>query len=298
MYTAKIQNAQGEILQLNDQENKWAVLSITGLNPAPAQLSMSEIYGMDGSRMNYAKLTARNIVIMLRLCGDVEQNRLEIYHYFPQKAPVRFFYKTRTRDVYIDGYVETIEGDLYTQNEVFQISLICPDPFFRSADEFVVELQNSRGEFTFPFAIDQNDPVEFGSYSGARTTEVINDTQTETPIEITITAREQLSVFTWFVVQNQLTGEKIGFSGWPIAHDEGFMPGDVIYINTDPAHPTMQLLIGNTVYNKIPNMIPGGSFFQLHPGENVFAYKTYPTGYDMDNKVDVTMTFRKLYRGV
>ena len=297
MYTAKIQNAQGEILQLNDQENKWAVLSITGLNPAPAQLSMSEIYGMDGSRMNYAKLTARNIVIMLRLCGDVEQNRLEIYHYFPQKTPVRFFYKTRTRDVYIDGYVETIEGDLYTQNEVFQISLICPNPYFRTVEETVVELQNSRGEFTFPFAIDQHDPVEVGSYMSGRTTDVILDTQVDVPFEVTITARERLGYFTAIDLQNQLTGEKIGFSGWPIAHDEGFMPGDVIYINTDPAHPVFTLTCGTDVYNRIPNMTPGSSFFQLHPGQNVFGYKTRPEHGDA-NKIDMTMKFRKLYRGV
>lgn len=298
MYTAKIQNAQGEILQLNDQESKWAVLSITGLNPAPAQLNMAEIYGMDGSRMNYAKLTARNIVIMLRLCGDVEENRLEIYRFFPQKTPVRFFYKTRSRDVYIDGYVETIEGDLYTQNEVFQISLICPDPYFRSVENNVIELQNSRGEFTFPFAIDQGDPVEFGTDEANRTTDVINDTQTETPFEIEITAREVLGFFTEIIIQNQVTGEKIGFSGWPLAIDDGFIPGDVIYINTDPARPTMEIRRGTQVFNWISRMIPGGTFFQLHPGSNVFAYKTQPFGHDYDNKIDISMKFRKLYRGV
>ena len=226
MYTAKIQNAQGEILQLNDQESKWAVLSITGLNPAPAQLNMSEIYGMDGSRLNYSKLTARNIVIMLRLCGDVEENRLAIYRFFPQNTPIRFFYKTRSRDVYIDGYVETIDGDLYTQNEIFQISILCPDPFFKSVEDYTVELQNSQGGFEFPVAIDQDDPIEFGSYEAARVTTIINDSQMDMPFELFIECFDENFQPK---IQNLDTGEFIGVAKLGST-------GEKYYINTDPAN--------------------------------------------------------------
>ena len=289
MYTAKIQNAQGEILQLNDQENKWAVLSITGLNPAPAQLSMSEIYGMDGSRMNYAKLTARNIVIMLRLCGDVEQNRLEIYHYFPQKAPVRFFYKTRTRDVYIDGYVETIEGDLYTQNEVFQISLICPDPFFRSVADFTVGISNSQGGFEFPVAIDANDPIPFGTYESGRVTTIVNDENIDLPIDIYVRCLDAFSGL--FKLQNVNTGETFAVN---IVYATA--AGDEWHICTDPAHIEFVGYRNGIGSNLLRFLASGSVFLQLHPGENPFGYSV--NNHADNDKVEIVIKYRQLYTGV
>jgi hypothetical protein len=294
-YTAKIQTAQGEILQLNDQESKWVVLDIQGLSPAPSQIAMSEIYGMDGARENSAKIGTRNIVIYLKLNGDVEENRIELYRYFPQKKRVRFYYKTRTRDVYIDGLVETVECDPYSQNVVMQISIICPDPFFRDTAETVVELQNSAAGFTFPFSINQGEPIEVGSYEANRTTEIDILTTNETPFELFVEPLETLNTWTAFRLQNLLTGELIGQSGWPVAL-EMFVPGDVLYINTDPHRPQFIATRGTAVYNRIPAMDSGSTFFQLHPGQNVFGYKTSP-GTDA-SKISVTMKYRNLYRGV
>lgn len=294
MYTAKIQNAQGQILRLNDQEDKWAVLSIAGLTPAQTQLSMSDIYGMDGARMTNARIATRNIVIMLRLCGDVEVNRLEIYGFFPQKAPVRFYYKTRTRDVYIDGYVEMIDGDLYSQNEILQISMICPDPYFRDVREYEFELENSQGAFEFPFSINIGEPIEFGTYEDYRQTDVVNDTTNEIPFTVEITPTETLGSWSGFDIMNMTTGEKIGVSSWPDAL-QGFEFGDVITISTDPYHPTFNVRRGGTTYNLIPYMSSGSTFFVLHPGSNVFAYRTLSGD---DNKIEITLKFRKIYRGV
>ena len=293
-YTAKIQNPQGEVLQLNDQEDKWSVLNINGLDPAPSVLNTNQIYGMDGERMNSAKIGMRNIVILLKICGDCDANREELYRFFPQKIPIRFFYKTSRRDMYVDGYVETIGCPLFEEKELFQASLLCPDPYLRDVAETVVELENSQSGFEFPFAINYLHPIEFGTYEAGRTTEVINDTQTETPFEIEITPRKNLVYFDYFMVQNILTGEKIGFSGWP--NDDGFCVGDVIRISTDPYHPTITLQHGATIYNRISALIPGATFFSLHPGRNLFAYDCDPAT-DAEF-LDINLKFRKKYRGV
>lgn len=293
-YNAKIQNALGEVLQLNDQEDKWVVESITGLSPSPTILSLDPIYGMDGSKFNYAKLDTRNIVILLAIRGDCDANRDELYRFFPQKMPLRILYETSQRSVYVDGYVETIECDLFQNVELMQVSILCPDPYFRDVAETVVELENSQSGFEFPFSINLGEPIEFGTYESGRETVAINPTQNEVPFEIEITARKQLGYFTSFTIQNVLTGEKIGFAGWP--NDDGFMPGDVIRISTDPYHPTMTLQVGSTIYNRIPQMIQGGGFFTIHPGENRFAYKTSPAS-DADF-LDIDLKFRRMYRGV
>ena len=46
--------------------------------------------------------------------------------------------KTASRDVVIDGWVESVSGDLFTIRQAIQISIICPDPYFRDKDETVV----------------------------------------------------------------------------------------------------------------------------------------------------------------
>lgn len=293
--TAKVQNSLGEVLDLMGSRDRFVVESIQGLNPPPATLNMVNIYGMDGARPNTRFLNTRNIVLTMRLRGDQEASRQELYRFLSSKDALRFFFQNSNRNVYIDGLVETTEDDMFVRTQNMQVSIICPDPFFRDVNEHVVELQNTAAGFTFPFSIDQDDPIEFSSYEDHRTTDVINDTQTETPFEIEMTARESAPSFSGFVVQNQVTGEKIGFSGWPIVLDT-FEPGDVIYINTDPAHPVMEIRRGTQVFNRIPTMYPGGTFFQLHPGSNVFGYKIFPIN-DAD-KIDITMKFRKLYRGV
>ena len=296
-YTAKIQNAQGEILQLNDQESKWTVLDIQGLSPAPSQIVMSEIYGMDGAKVNSTKITTRNIVIMLRLNGDADENRIEIYRHLPQGQTIRFFYQTRTFDAYIDGIVETVECGLFSQSEVMQISIICPDPYFRNVYETIIELQNTAAEFEFPFAINQDNPIVFSETVAHRTTEVINKTANETPFELFIEPKETLDEWTGFTLQNLLTCEQIGQSGWPVEL-ETFEPGDVIYVNTDPEHPTFTVTRNGTVYNLLSNMTPGSSFFQLHPGKNAFGYKTTPASAWYDDEIKMIMKFRSLYRGV
>jgi len=292
--TAKVQNSLGEVLDLMGSRDRFVVESIQGLNPPPATLNMSNIYGMDGARLNTRFLNTRNIVLTMRLRGDQEASRQELYRFLSSKNALRFFFQNNNRNVYIDGLVETTEDDMFVRTQNMQVSIICPDPYFRDVAETVVELENSQSGFEFPFSINLGEPIEFGTYESGRETVVLNPTQNEVPFEIEITARKQLGSFTSFTIQNILTGEKIGFAGWP--NDDGFMPGDVIRINTDPYHPTMTLQVGQTVYNRIGQMIQGGGFFTIHPGENRFAYKTSPAS-DADF-LDINLKFRNMYSGV
>lgn len=293
--TAKVQNSLGEVLDLMGSRDRFVVESIQGLNPPPATLNMSNIYGMDGARANTRFLNTRNIVLTMRLRGDQEASRQELYRFMSSKDALRFFFQNNNRNVYIDGIVETTEDDMFVRSQSMQVSIICPDPFFRDVNEHVVELQNTAAGFTFPFSIDQDDPIEFSSYEDHRTTEVDILTMTETPFELFIEPLETLPYWTAFRIQNLLTGEKIGQAGWPVALDT-FEPGDVLYINTDPFRPQFIATRGTAVYNRIPAMDSGSTFFQLHPGQNVFGYNTSP-GTDA-SKIRVTMKYRNLYRGV
>ena len=75
MFEARIENTKGSILTLTNNESKFQLISITGLNPPKAQINVSTIAGLDGAKFNSAKLETRNVVINLKINGDVEENR-------------------------------------------------------------------------------------------------------------------------------------------------------------------------------------------------------------------------------
>ena len=97
---------------------------------AKATLNMTPMVGADGELFNSSRVGTRNIVITVKINGDVETNRLNLYRYFQTKEPVRVFYKNESHNVVIGGYVETVECDMFSNAEQAQISIICPDPYF------------------------------------------------------------------------------------------------------------------------------------------------------------------------
>ena len=147
-------NRAGEILTLTNRETEFQVESIRGLSPVPAQVNMTPMAGLDGAQFNSAKIQTRNIVIMLRIRGDVEKNRLTLYRFFRTKEKHRFYFSNESRSVYTDGYVESAEVDLFELGQRLQISIICPNPFFQSDEEKSVGITNIVPLFEFPFAID------------------------------------------------------------------------------------------------------------------------------------------------
>ena len=82
MYTAAIENASGSVYVLTGDEPVYQVLSIQGLNPPSAQLNVTNIVGLDGAKYNSARLNTREIVVTVKITGEVEKNRLNLYKYF------------------------------------------------------------------------------------------------------------------------------------------------------------------------------------------------------------------------
>ena len=61
MYIAKIENKSGQSVTLSQNETAYQIMSITGLNPSPAQINLSESVTMSGGRFNSAHVGSRNI---------------------------------------------------------------------------------------------------------------------------------------------------------------------------------------------------------------------------------------------
>lgn len=125
-------------------ETHIAVTNIEGLAPMPGTINMDDNAGGDGSIFNSARAQNRNIVITMKpfeddmydfdgrlIPGSMEACRRKIYLIFPLKKKVRLHFETDTRKYYIDGYVETINADYFGDMEGAQVSILCPDPYFK-----------------------------------------------------------------------------------------------------------------------------------------------------------------------
>lgn len=262
MYTAKIENASGDVLTLTGKETEFQVVSITGLNQPPAQLNLTDIAGMDGAKFNSSKLNTRNLVLLVKINGDVEANRQNLYSFCRTKEACVFYFKNERRDVSIRGYVETVECDLFSNAEVAQISIICPYPYFRSVEEIVADASDTLPAFTFPFAIDYDKPVPVSVLEPDRVTNVVNDS--EVVMGVLIEVQFEASVNT-LIIQNTVTGEHIRL-------DYGFLAGDRVYVNTQKGQKSVTLVRHGASTNIFSALKSGSTFFQLAVGNNTFQY--------------------------
>lgn len=149
MYTLKVQNAYEQILELTHNAD-YDVTDVAGLTPPAASVNRSTLATGNGSFFNGSRIGERNIVITVYLKGDIEESRIKLYDYFVQNSPTKIFYKNSRRDVWIEGYVETVEGGLFEQQEKVQISIVCPQPYFISNKITVNEFYNVTSYLEFP----------------------------------------------------------------------------------------------------------------------------------------------------
>lgn len=286
MFSLTLKNKNDQFITLTDRETEYQVVNIEGLNPPPAQLNMTPIAGMDGARFNSSKLDTRNIVITVKINGDVPYNRQELYRIARTKEVITIYFKNERFDVFAVGYVETLECDLFSDAEYAQISIICMDPYFKDILESVFDISNQVALFQFPFAIDYDDPVPFSEYIAGRESVVTNNSESETGCLVTVSFSKNISQF---VIRETDTGDQITLN-------YNFKKNDVLYINTNKGEKSVTLLRNGNLTNIFTALASGSVFFQLEPGPNTFTFSA-DSGTN-DQYVSVIITFNRRFRGV
>ncbi len=177
-FTLKIENTKGEVFELTHNTKDYVVAGVQGLTRPQTSVNTSACAGIDGSFFNSARMEQRNIVIDLILRGDIEGNRQRLYRIFPAKTPCTVYFKNHNRDVKIKGYVETLEGNIFSEKEQMQISIICPKPFWEDMQAVYDELSSVVKRFHFPFSIEEPIPIAELNGSGGVTIENKGDVET------------------------------------------------------------------------------------------------------------------------
>ena len=288
MYTCKIENYKNDVITLTQNESNFQLINIEGLNPPNAQINLSTIAGLDGARFNSSKLEVRNIVIYIKLNGDVEFNRIMLYKYFSTKEWCKFYYKNGLRDVFIECYAESVDVTPFSNNEIMQISLVCPKPYFKDMEEVITDISKVIAGFTFPFSINIDEPIPISIFNTNRITNVFNSSETEMGAIIKISVLGNINKI---LIRNTGTGET-----FTINNTQGFVSGDIVTINTNKGEKSVTLFRNGQTTNLFPYLVSGSIWFQLLIGNNSFSY-LIDNG-DNDDMVDIEFKHRALFRGV
>ena len=287
MFQAKIENSSGNVMTLTGVEPTYQVIGISGLNPPSAQINTTTIVGLDGAVFNSSKLQTRNLVLTIKINGNVEQNRLLLYSYFKTKDWCKFYYTNESLDVSIEGYVESVECDLFTNSEIAQISILCPYPYFKSLSEILTDSSKSIPQFYFPFSINVGSPIIISTIDESSGIAVYNGSESETGAMVQINILDACSSIE---IKNVTTGDdfEINYS---------FLANDTVVINTNKGQKSIKLIRNGVITNIFSAIQSGSVFFQLAPGVNNFEYLVDNSAANND---EITITFRyyNIYRGV
>ena len=283
MYTLKVTNSAGTAIQLVPSTN-YAVTSIDGLTPPAAVVNSSYVGGADGALFNSAKLDVRNIVLTVVPYAPIERNRLQLYRIFRPKDLVTLALTNGSRDVTIQGYVESVSGDLFTMRQALQISILCMYPYWQSAQEIVDILSNTLDMWEFPF---ETEPVGkvVSELSDINTLTITNDGDADTGIIIELVASG--AVVNPVVIDSEtLQSFELSFT---------MQASDVITINTRYAEKSVTLLRGGVTSNIINSLTGSPTWFQVPSLGSMVLTITADSGFEY---LTTRVRHNMLYMGV
>ena len=278
-----VTNFLGESIYLpldNPFDTGLAITSITGIGPSKATVNTTELATSDGAIYNSARVGTRNIVISFRLLEDpvtklVEDTRQRTYRFFPLKKMLTLQFETDNRIAEIQGYVESNEPDIFQKEETAQISIICPSPYFYSANQMIV-LNGVESYFTFPFSNESltEDKIIFGEIVRSVSTGFDYEGDVESGLLIHIHAIGEAHDITIYNsvtrVKMELNTEIIG----AITKDEHdhIIAGDDIYLSTISGDRYVTLVRGGKYYNILAVLPKITEWITVVKGTNVFGY--------------------------
>ncbi len=289
-----VTNYLGRSLKLElaqPEKSGFIIKEITGLGPATANINVTELSTNDGGLFNSARVEMRNIVMKLEFLAmpTVEDVRQQSYQYFPLKRKVTLRVETDNRISEIDGYVESNEPDIFSKNESTKISIVCPDPYFKSTNFHQTVFYGVDSLFEFPFSnesVNEN-LIELGRLNNSTEQTIFYDGDSEVGIVINLEAYGDVS---GFQIHNVTTKEKMILLDDKLQKltGSGIVYGDKISISTIKGEKSI-VLTRNGVRKNILNCLDRNSdWFQLSKGDNIFAYVAEGVSYlqlKIENKI-------------
>ena len=162
-----IDNFLGESVEcvLEDPfEHGLNITSVDGITPEDINVVTQDLALLDGSVYSSSRAPERQIQITFRYYpedGDIEHARHTMYRYFGLGRKIRLHFRTDENVLWIDGYVKSSSGDIFSDAETVTVTILCPDPWFRSETvQRTVILDHTNEYEGFEFVTDYGHEVE------------------------------------------------------------------------------------------------------------------------------------------
>lgn len=261
----------------NPDKSNLAIVDITGIGPAKADILTTEIVTGDGAIFNSSRILSRNIVMTLRYYQtpgiDIETIRQMTYKYFPIKQQLGLKFKTTNRTATISGYVESNEPNIFSPESGTQISIICPNPNFLSDEINTTIFFGVEDMFEFPFSNESltESLLVMGDIINATEQSVIYEGDGEIGVMIFLFAIGEVNDIT---ITNARTRDVmfISTSRLKALTGYGIIAGDEIRINTVRGDKSITLIRKGKSINILNVLGRNTAWFQLAKGDNLFVF--------------------------
>ena len=284
MFKITLENEYGKKLVFNEINSPFTIVEMDGLNPPEATINTSINANLDGGKFNSSKVNMRSLNIIIAITKNAEQSRLKLYSVLKIKKYIKMYYESPLRDVYIEGYIEAMPISHFENPQKMTLSILCPQPYFKCAQEIINEASTVKPMLHFPFATVKEKPVPFSYTEIVSVFNIANDGDVETGLIIELYARNTVNNPKIF---NYKTSEFFGVNF-------NMQAGDVIEINTNKGQKSIRLLREGNYTNLFRNRMKGSTWFELLADENIF---TFEAEYGVDNLL-VSFKHYNLYEGV
>lgn len=136
------------------EDTQIQIRNIEGLGPVKAEFQTAPFALSRGVFFQGSSTGQRNIVLtlgmnpLLSAGQSMSALRQLVYRYFMPEIQATFtFHTIELEDVHIDGYVESVEPNIFSQDPEMQISIICPRPDFIGDEAHEVTHNATTGTF-------------------------------------------------------------------------------------------------------------------------------------------------------
>lgn len=269
MLKCVVKNELGFELQLTQNEDMFKVTNISGLEPPKMAIYSSNVYTIPGEVFNYAKDEKRNIVIEMFLVNDVSYDINQLVTAFKSTQKITLEFDDRFT---IDGYVETLTYDEFSDKVACQISIMCLYPYFLSANIQSTSFLGLESLFQFPFSL----PVEgqpFGNLRENPNTEIdVTNTGMKTGCRIEIYFNDNATN----IELKNLTNNS------ELIINRDFWLGETLIVDFTGVNKIVMV----NGKNIISNVLPTNNFLYLSSGVNRITYKV-EQGLNYNN-IDIT----------
>ena len=277
-----ITNPNGEELTINlddiEPVSGLFITEIEGLGPVKADINMTELAAKDGSKYNSSRANGRNIVMKVRFiyASSIEEVRLLSYKYFPLKKRIKFHIETDNRIAEVEGYIESNEPDIFSQEETASISIVCESAWFKDASDDgiqVIDFSDIVPLFEFEFEDDDEESptIEFSSLEIRRENVITYNGDTDNGFIMRMFIEGSVTNPSIYNIET-LESIKIDTAKVATIVGSAVKAGDEIRINSIQNEKSVTLIREGRSYNILNALDINAAWFVLHPGDNLFGY--------------------------